>query len=193
MRGERGLTLVEMLIAMIILSIMGLAMVGLFRSQHQTVVRQNDGVLATQNARAAVDMLARELRNAGYDPRGSGSAALTAMEADSVAWTADLDEDAAVTGSDPVSDFYEEVAYWHDAVAGELLRAAMPSLGGSAEPVADGVDSLALSYLDRTGTATADSSQVELVRIRLWYSTPDGVQAGAIESQVALRNNIYGE
>ena len=114
MRGEKGLTLVELMVTLVITSIMGLALVGFLRSQHQTVTRQNDGVLATQNARAAVDMLARELRNAGYDPRGSGTAALTAMEADSVAWTADLDEDNGVTSFDPVADTYEEVAYWHD-------------------------------------------------------------------------------
>ena len=191
MRGEEGLTLVELMVTLVIVSVMGLALVGFLRSQHQTVTRQNDGVLATQNARAAVDMLARELRNAGYDPRGSG-AALTAMEADSVAWTADLNEDQDVTDSDQVADTYEEVAYWHDAGTNTLVRAAMLSDGGTEGPVSDGVDSLRLTYLDRTGAATADSSLVELVRIRLWYSTLDGVQAGAIETQVALRNNIYG-
>ena len=191
MGGEKGLTLVELMVTLVIVAIMGLAMVGFLRSQHQTVSRQNDGVLATQNARAAVDMLARELRNAGYDPRAGGDAALTAMEADSVAWTADLDEDEGVTSFDPVADTYEEVAYWHDAGTNTLVRWAMPSLGGAGEPVSDGVDSLRLTYLDRTGAVTADSSLVELILIRLWYSAPDGVQAGAIESQVALRNNIY--
>lgn len=191
MRGEKGLTLVELMVTLVIVGIMGLALVGFLRSQHQTVTRQNDGVLATQNARAAVDMLARELRNAGYDPRGSGDAALTAMEVDSVAWTADLDENEGVTTFDPVADTYEEVAYWHDTGSNTLVRWAMPSLGGAGVPVSDGVDSLRLTYLDRTGAATSDSSLVELVEIRLWYSTVDGVQAGAIESQVALRNNIY--
>ncbi|MGH7565545.1 MAG: PilW family protein [Gemmatimonadota bacterium] len=195
MRGEEGLTLVELMVTLVIVSVMGLALVGFLRSQHQTVTRQNDGVLATQNARAAVDMLARELRNAGYDPRASGAAALTAMEIDSVAWTADLDEDEEVPSvPDPVADTYEEVAYWHDAGTNTLVRWAVPSLPGAGVPVpvSDGVDSLRLTYLDRTGAVTADSSLVELVRIRLWYSTVDGVQAGAIESQIALRNNIYG-
>ena len=191
MGGEKGLTLVELMVTLVIVAVMGLAMVGFLRSQHQTVTRQNDGVLATQNARAAVDMLARELRNAGYDPRGGGGAALTAMEIDSVAWTADLDEDFDVDDADPVADTYEEVAYWHDPGTNTLVRRAMPSLGGVAEPVSDGVDSLRLTYLDRTGAATADSSLVELILIRLWYSTADGVQTGAIESQIALRNNIY--
>jgi prepilin-type N-terminal cleavage/methylation domain-containing protein len=191
MLGERGLTLVEMMVTMLIVAIMGLALVGFLRSQHQSVTRQNDGVLTTQNARAAIDMLARELRNARYDPRAGGLAALTAMEDDSVAWTADLDEDGAVVSSDPIDDTYENVAYWHDAGTSTLVRWAMPTLGGTAMPVSDGVDSLRLTYFDGTGAVTADSSLVELIRIRLWYSTPDGVQTGALETQVALRNNIY--
>ena len=192
MLGERGLTLVEMMVTMLIVAIMGLALVGFLRSQHQSVTRQNDGVLTTQNARAAIDMLARELRNARYDSRASGDAALTAMEDDSVAWKSDLNEDGIVP-SPPVGDTYEEVAYWHDAGAGTLVRWAMPSEGDltAIMPVSDGVDSLRLTYFDGTGAVTADSSLVELIRIRLWYSTPDGVQTGALETQVALRNNIY--
>lgn len=188
--GERGLTLVEMMVTMIIVAIMGLALVGFLRSQHQSVTRQNDGVLTTQNARAAIDMLARELRNARYDPRASDDAALTAMEDDSVAWTSDLNEDQIVPSA-PVGDTYEEIAYWHDAGTSTLVRWAMPTMGGTAMPVSDGVDSLRLTYFDGTGAVTADSSLVELIRIRLWYSTPDGVQTGALETQVALRNNIY--
>ena len=137
--SERGLTLVELMVTLVIVAVMGLALVGFLRSQHQTVTRQNDGVLTTQNARAAIDMLARELRNAGYDPRAGGDAALTAMEADSVAWTADLDEDQAVTSSDPIDDTFEEVAYWHDPGTNTLVRWAMPSLGGTAMPVSDGM------------------------------------------------------
>ncbi|HJU86095.1 MAG TPA: type II secretion system protein, partial [Gemmatimonadota bacterium] len=91
---RRGFTLVEMVIAMVIVGIMGIALVGFLRTQHQTMVRQNSGVLATQNARAAMDMLARELRNAGYSPRGALSGAqLWAADADSVAWTADMNAD----------------------------------------------------------------------------------------------------
>ena len=90
----RGLTLVELMVALVIVGIMGIAMVGFLRTQHQTVVRQNSGVLATQNARAAVDMFVRELRNAGYNPRGALSdARIQAMDSDSIAWTADMNAD----------------------------------------------------------------------------------------------------
>jgi len=182
----RGMTLIEMMIAMVIVSMMGLALVTFLRTQHQTVVRQNSGVLVTQNARAAIDMLARELRNAGYSPRGSFSAArIRTMRTDSVAWTADINADGDTLDAN-TGQWDERLAYY---VEGSNLMRATPGAGATA--VTDNVDSLRLTYQDGTGATTADPADVEQVQIRLFYSTPSGVQRGVLESQVALRNNIY--
>jgi Tfp pilus assembly protein PilW len=149
-------------------------------------VRQNSGVLATQNARAAIDMLARELRNAGYSPRGPLSAAqLGAIDADSVGWTADMNADGDTLDSS-TGLWDERVTYFQQG--SEMMRA---SGGGGGTAVTDNVDSLRFTYRDGDGAATADPAVVEQVMIRLYYSTPEGVQNGMIESQVALRNNIY--
>lgn len=185
MTDTRGMTLIEMMIAMVIVGIMGIALVGFLRAQHQTVLRQNNGVLATQNARAAVDMLARELRNAGYSPRGAVSGArINTMRQDSVGWTADMNADGDTLDSSTGWD--ERLAYY---VQGTNLMRATP--GGGAAAVTDNVDSLRLGYFDGDGAATADPAVVEQVEIRLFYLTPAGVQRGVIRSQVALRNNIY--
>jgi prepilin-type N-terminal cleavage/methylation domain-containing protein len=184
--SRRGFTLIEMLVAMVIVGIMGVALVGFLKTQHQTVVRQNTGVLATQNARAAVDMLARELRNAGYSPRGTVSGAgLRTMDSDSVNWTADMNADGDTLDSS-VGSWDERVTYFQQGTS--LMRAAA---GGAANPVTDGVDSLRLRYFNGDGGAPADLTDVEQIRIQLFYTTPDGVQSGVIISQVALRNNIY--
>ncbi|HEY7473089.1 MAG TPA: prepilin-type N-terminal cleavage/methylation domain-containing protein [Gemmatimonadota bacterium] len=183
---RRGFTLIEMLVAMVIVGIMGIALVGFLRAQHQTVVRQNTGVLATQNARAAVDMLARELRNAGYSPRGTVSGAhLTTIDGDSVGWTSDMNADGDTLDSS-TGKWDERVAYY--VQGSSLMRAAS---GGTGAPVTDNVDSLRFAFFDGAGAATADPAVVEQIRIRLYYSTPEGVQNGLIESQVAVRNNIY--
>jgi prepilin-type N-terminal cleavage/methylation domain-containing protein len=183
--GRRGFTLVEMMVAMVIMGIMGIALVGFLRTQHQTVVRQSSGVLATQNARAAVDMLVRELRNAAYNPRRSPSGgALVTIKADSVSWTSDLDLDGDTLSSSTSWD--ERVAYYkHNR---RLMRAAA---GGDGIAVTYDVDSLRFTYYDGAGATTADPDLVEQVLISLYYATPEGVQSGVIESQVALRNNIY--
>ena len=182
----RGLTLVELMVALVIVGIMGIAMVGFLRTQHQTVVRQNSGVLATQNARAAIDMFVRELRNAGYNPRGALSGArIQAMDSDSIAWTADMNADGDTLDTS-AGQWDERLVYF---VQGESLYRA--SNGGSGVALTDNVDSLRLAYFDGDGAATADPALVEQIRIRLYYATPEGVQAGMMQSQVALRNNIY--
>lgn len=179
------MTLIEMMIALVILGIMGIALVGFLRVQHQTVLRQNDGVLATQNARAAVDMLVRELRNAGYDPRRSvAGGQIRSMESDSIAWTADLDLDGDTLSSSTSWD--ERVSYYESG--GHMMRATG---GGAGTALTDNVDSLRFVYLDGDGAVTADPDVVEQVRVGLFYSTPDGVQTGVIRTQIALRNNIY--
>lgn len=185
MSDERGFTLVELMISLVVLGIIGVSAVRLLISDHQTLSRQNTAVEANQNVRAGVDMLIREIRNAGYDPREAG-AGLTAIRADSVAWTADLNADGDLLDSGADGD--ESVAYWFDAGTGELIREG----GGVESPVADGVDSLRFTYLDADGATTADPDAVEQVRVQLWYRTAEGAEAGALESQAALRNAIYG-
>lgn len=186
MTDTRGMTLIEMMIAMVIVGVMGIALVGFLRTQHQTVLRQNNGVLATQNARAAVDMLTRELRNAGYNPRNQPAGGeLKTIKADSVSWTADMNADGDTLDSS-AGKWDERVAYYKQGT--NLMRA---SGGGAGTAVTDNVDSLRFTYLDGTGTPTAAVAEVEQVRVRLFYSTPAGVQRGAIESQVAIRNHIY--
>ena len=80
----------------------------------------------------------------------------------------------------------ERVAYYQ-----HNRRMVRASGGGAGTAVTDDVDSLRFSYFDGEGASTADPAIVEQIRIRLYYSTPNGVQSGVIESQVALRNNIY--
>jgi hypothetical protein len=107
------------------------------------------------------------------------------MEADSVSWTADMNADGDTLDSS-TGLWDERVVYY--ASGTNLMRA---SGGGAGVAVTDNLDSLRMTYFDGEGVATADPLLVEQVWVRLFYSTPDGVQDGVIESQVALRNNIY--
>ena len=72
--GRTGFTLLELLLAMTLTGVLGVAAVRLFVAQHQAFVRQGEGIRRTQNARAGFDLMTREMRNAGYDPRGTAGA-----------------------------------------------------------------------------------------------------------------------
>lgn len=67
---QDGVTLTELMVALV----MGLATVAAVYSIHLVQVKQRivqeDVMAMQQNARAAMDMMTRELRMAGYDPMG---------------------------------------------------------------------------------------------------------------------------
>jgi type IV pilus assembly protein PilW len=181
-RGEAGFSLAELVIAIVIVAIMGLGMVTMFQAQHHSFVQQNDGLRSTQNARAALDLMARDIRNAGFDPYGSAGAGVTAWTADSFAYTADLNGDGDLLDTD------ESVTYYVDTITDQLMRGSF----GTNVRMADGVQGLAFTYYQNaTGTAATSASNIEQVKIQMTYDTPEGVMDGSLETQVALRNNIY--
>jgi type II secretory pathway pseudopilin PulG len=177
--------MIELMVAFVVVAIMMIGAMTLFVAQTRVAREQNEGALATQNTRAGIDLLVRELRNAGYDPRGAAAAGLTRLETDSLGWTADLNGDGDATDFGPDGD--ENVLYYFDAGARALIREA----NGVAGPVTNGLDSLRFTYLDRWETETMVANQVEQVIIEMWYATPGGVLPGEATTQVALRNNIF--
>lgn len=180
--GRAGFTLTELIIGMVVLGVMGMGLVSLFRVQHQTYSQQNEGVLATQNARAGLDMMTREMRNAGFTPYGDAPAGITVWTADSFAFTADYNGDGDVT------DAEEAVLYFHDPVDDLLVRAS----GGVESPVANRITSLTFEYFSDAGATTATTvGSIEQIRVEIEYATPEGVLAGSLASMVALRNQIY--
>lgn len=181
-RGRRtGFTLVELLLAMTLTGVVGVAAVRLFVAQHQAFVRQGEGIRRTQNARAGFDLMTREMRNAGYDPRGTAAAGVTTWSAHAFGWTADLDADGTA------DDDGEQVEY-RLAEDGTLIRRE----GGVDVPVAEHVTELAFAYFaDADEAPAASADEIALVAVRLGYDTPHGVASATLETRVALRNRIW--
>lgn len=177
-----GFTLVELLVAMVLTGFVGVMASRLFVVQHQAFVRQGEGILRTQNARAAFDLMTREMRNAGYDPRGTAATGITVWEPTSIGWTADLDADGDADADD------ESVGY-RLAEDGTLMRGEGPV----EVPVAEHVTELAFGYFsDAAGTAPAVSAgEIEAVVVRLTYDTPRGAAASILETRVTLRNRAW--
>lgn len=68
MHRQRGFTLIEMMIVVLVLSIVMGAVFGLMNTAQQRYKAESDVLDAFQGAREAVDQLAREIHNAGYPP-----------------------------------------------------------------------------------------------------------------------------
>ena len=180
--GRRvGFTLVELLLAMTLTGVLGVAAVRLFVVQHQAFVRQGEGIRRTQNARAGFDLMTREMRNAGYDPRGTAAAGVTTWSVEAFGWTADLDADGTADGD------RERVEY-RLAEDGTLIRRE----DDVDVAVAEHATELRFDYFADAGVTPATSAdEIALVTVRLAYDTPRGVASATLETRVALRNRLW--
>ena len=87
---KNGFTLIELLIAMVISSFIMAAIYATYNAQLKSHVTQQVVVEMHQNARAAMFMLERELRLAGYDPLDSGVPEITVARIDRIEFSMDL-------------------------------------------------------------------------------------------------------
>ncbi len=174
----RGFTLLEVLVAM---AVGGLVMAGTL-----SLLLAGQGAYATgeakaeaiQGARVGLERMATELRQAGYDPQGAGFAAIELAEAERITLLDDLNENGAI---DPTR---ERVTY---LLRGTVLRR---DAGGGAQPLAEGVQRLRLSYYDREDRPTTDPARVASVGIVLEVarSAPASLAPIVMGTRVRIRN-----
>ena len=175
-RAPAGSSLLDLLVAT---AAMGLVMAGLLtilRSGTTTYRWGAARVEAQQSARAALERMAKELRDAGYDPTSAGIAPIVVAEPARVAFQWDLDGDGVV---DPTRERVTFVLRPGESI---LRRDA----GGGAQPIINGVKRFVLTYFDAAGLATTDPDAVASICIEI-----DVGLAGpsvAMRTQAALRN-----
>ena len=154
--SEKGFTLVELLIAMVASLIVLGAICGTFIIQNKTYEVQAQIVEMQENARAGIQMMARELMMAGYDPTGSAGAGIVSASANSIEFRMDLDGDGCTNGTDGTTDSNEDVTYALDATDNQLTRKG--TTGGNADPLAENIQELSFTYFDGNNLKVARNS-----------------------------------
>jgi len=175
-RTEGGVSLAELLISLAILGVVLAAVLECLPVALKAYAFGAGRVEAQQSARAALERLAAELREAGYDPKGAGIQPIVVAQSTQVTFQKDLNSNGVV---DPTR---ERITYLLRATETTLRRDA----GGGAQPIIDGVRRFSLSYFDRGGRPVADPAQVASVRIRLDVGVAG--PRSVIETDVTLRN-----
>lgn len=183
---KNGFTLIELLIAMVISSFVMAAIYATYNAQLKSHVTQQIVVEMHQNARAAMFMLERELRLAGYDPLGNGVPGITTAQINAITFTMDitggetdlLDNDDDGLTDEPgetdgdTNDAFEQITYRlsndldDDGVADSLDCSLQRQYWNGAALITDpddvdvamDIDALNFVYLDEDGDDLIDYS-----------------------------------
>src|SRR5437879_7483575 len=153
-QSERGMTLVELLIAM---ALVGVVMGGVTRSfvnQRKITAIQSQRVTLIQQAQAAMDLVTREFRTAGTNPTGAAFVPVT-YNASQLEIRADLNGNRTTdTNNDPD----EHLIYAYDSTNKRITRDA----GNGAQPLVEHIRAFTFQYLDSTGhPVLSDRKSVE--------------------------------
>lgn len=98
LKSDRGLTIVELMIAMVMGLAVLAAVLNLFVHHNRTNAAQQEVAYAQQNIRAAMDLMTRDIRGAGYNPTdAAGFSGILAADDDTIRIQTDLNGDGDTT------------------------------------------------------------------------------------------------
>jgi len=166
-RGAQGFTLVEVLIAMAIGGLLLGAVISTFLMQSKSYDVQEQMTEVVQTARAAMDMISREVRMAGYDPTGAGFDGIPYHSAQ-LQLLADLRGANATDPSDgDTNDPNENITYVYDSKNLQIDR----NTGGGNQPFAENIGAFAFAYLDKDGHPTTTTADIQQIRVTITART----------------------
>jgi type IV pilus assembly protein PilW len=173
---ERGFTHIEALVAMGIAGIIIAAITMTFITQQKLYHAQEDLTEMMQGTRAAMDMMSREVRMAGYSPTNAIFDGVT-YNTTQIQIKADLNGDGNTTGQN------ESVVYSYDAANHQILR--------NGQPVSEKIQNFQPEYQKQDGTNTTINSEIRQIKITITGRTDDGLRTYALTSVVTPANLAY--
>jgi type IV pilus assembly protein PilW len=165
---NKGFTLIEILIALVLSAVVMTAIYQTYQSQQRSYIMQEEAAKMQQNLRAALFAMTKDLRMAGYDPDGDAGAGIVAVVADTVApattasvrFTRDLNDNASV------ADIGEDITY--SLVAdGDTFRLNRNDAAGGASTLAEYIDALDFVFLNADNNPTTIPSEIRTVQITI--------------------------
>jgi type IV pilus assembly protein PilW len=198
---KRGVTLTELLVVLLIAGLLVGGIYRVFISQNRAYAVHNQVVEVQQGIRAAMEILLRDLRMAGFDDDQTSGVRIT---------------DPVVPGDHSITIRYEhdnaqrEVSYWVDETS-RLIRQETENGTSATEPLLENVEALDFAYgIDDDGFGNQDravdswetSASIagrKVIAVRVGLSArpapvnPDveNVSPRALSSIVTLRNQTF--
>jgi len=170
LRSEHGFSLVEMLIASMLLVVLGGSVLALLVEIEQVAGFQSDQQAALQNTLLGMDLVERLLRQAGNDPRDIGLNALSLAAPNQVRACADLTGASAPGSPDKgdadgdTNDSFEDVVIRRNSSADTLE--VVPA-GGGVLAVAENITGFSINFFSDQGAPIPAGPSAVRARIAL--------------------------
>ena len=179
-RNQRGFSLIEIMVALGMSTVIIGLVVATLISQQKNHVTQDTLVDMQQNLRAAMEVLGGDLQMAGYDPTGNAGATFLIADRAELQFQVDRngDGDFINVGPPATADTGELIRYAltsdanRDGVAdGTPCDLGRELDGGGLQALAENIDALNFVYFDRNGTVlptpVADMSLISSVQLTI--------------------------
>lgn len=167
-KRESGFTLIELLIAMAITGVVSTAIFTVFQSQQNSYIVQEDTAVMQQNLRAAMELMVREIRMAGYDPQNIGGLGIldvtprdinnsidtTITGNGAIRISADFNDDGVLGGGETISFSVFDFPVAAPDGNQDLAR----NNGGGRQLLAENIEALSFAYaFDADGDGNLDT------------------------------------
>ena len=184
--GSSGFSLIELMVSIAIVGIVLIALATTFERSGKLYTTQNVSAALQEEVRAAVEIMAREIRMAGYDPLKSGEFDIATADTTHLKFTLDLDEDGVVSTAGFPS--CEQLSFRYSASQNGWLQMICGESTGSPDiqSLIGGVftdtrvTALDFDYKDNQNNSTSFLPEIRGVVVTLTAQAPAG-RTGMIE------------
>ncbi len=183
--GCAGFSMIELMVAISIVGIILVALSATFQRSGRLYTTQNVSAALQEEVRAAVEIMAREIRMAGYDPFKTGDFEIKTANATHLMFTLDLNEDGIENNTgfpncERLSFRYSNANEALQIICGESTggQDVQTLIGGNNTDTR--VTTMGFDYVDNQNNSTSFIEDIRGVIITLTAEAPAGRQ-GMIE------------
>jgi type IV pilus assembly protein PilW len=169
-----GFTIAELILALGMMMIVMTAMISLATTLNRTYTTQTVAAGVQHVTRAGLDIMVRNIRMAGYNPRSTEAVGVVEASANAFRFNFDLNESGNIETNDDLGDKEspEDIKYLRNA-SNQLIR-QIDGRANSNRSLVENVSGLTFKYLDKNENETANLNDIRVVEVSLTVEEPSG-------------------